>query len=79
MGKNLEEFLPQSRVLILKHHGALAWGETVEEALSGMERLEHTCEILIKALQTGKKLSTLPENEVEWLIEKRKSLGDKTL
>lgn len=79
MGDHLDEFLPKSRVLILKHHGALTWGETVEEALSGMERLEHTCEILIKALHTGKRLSTLPESEVGWLIEKRRSLGEKTL
>ena len=79
MGKNLEPFLPDSRVLILKHHGALTWGETAEEALNGMERLEHTCEILLKAKAFSSSLSTLSEEEVEWLKNKRKILGERTL
>lgn len=78
MGDNLKPFLPESRILILKHHGALTWGESVKEALSGMERLEHSCEIFWKAKTMGS-LQRLPVGELEWLKEKRKSLGDKIL
>lgn len=78
MGEHLAPFVLDSRILILKHHGALTWGETVEEALNGMERLEHTCEILFKAKMMGALLK-LPEGELQWLKEKRKNLGNKTL
>jgi len=79
MGEVLKPYLPQSRVMILKHHGAISWGETVEEALNGMERLEHTCEILLKVNSFGGVASTLTADEVGWLIEKRKELGERTL
>ncbi len=78
MGGNLRSFLPESRALILKHHGALSWGESVEEALNGMERVEHTCEIFWRAKTMGP-LKELPAGELDWLKEKRKSLGEKTL
>lgn len=78
MGDQLKPFLPASRILILKHHGALSWGESVDEALSGMERLEHSCEIFWKAKTMGT-IQELPEGELEWLKEKRNSLGDKIL
>ena len=38
------------RVMILRNHGALCWGETLQEAWLGMERLEHVCLTLHKAL-----------------------------
>lgn len=78
MGEQLNPFLPASRILILKHHGALTWGESIDEALNGMERLEHSCEIFWKAKTIGQ-LQELPAGELEWLKEKRKSLGDKIL
>lgn len=79
MGEVLLPYLPKSRVMILKHHGALSWGETVSEALGGMERLEHTCEILLKVRAFGGATSKLPQHEITWLKNKRKELGNKTL
>lgn len=79
MGEVLKPHLPQSRVLILKHHGALSWGESVDEALNGMERLEHTCEILLKIKSFGGVVARLASDEVEWLKQKRKELGERTL
>jgi len=79
MGDNLKPYLPQSRVMILKHHGALSWGESVGEALNGMERLEHTCEILLKVKSFGGVSSKLPAEEMIWLKNKREELGEKTL
>jgi L-fuculose-phosphate aldolase len=53
MGEQLLPFLPEHRLLILARHGALAWGETLEEAYNGLERLEHVCQILKTAQDLG--------------------------
>jgi L-fuculose-phosphate aldolase len=78
MGENLKPFLPKARIMILKHHGALTWGESVDEALNGMERLEHACEVFFKASLMGG-LQKLPDGEKDWLLEKRKELGERIL
>ncbi len=78
MGENLNPFLPHSRVLVLKRHGALSWGESVDEALTGIERLEHSCEVLYKAKSMGH-ISRMSKDEYNWLLEKRKLIGERTL
>lgn len=74
MGDVLVPYLSDYRALILARHGALSWGESIEEAHRGMERIEHVSEILYKAKLLGG-LSTLPSDEVEHLREMRKKLG----
>lgn len=78
MGEVLLPFLPQSRVMILARHGALSWGEDLEESYNGMERLEHTVQILKSAHELGR-ISALPEEEVKVLREMRAKLGNRTL
>ncbi len=78
MGSHLIPFLPQHRALILSRHGALSWGESLNEAWRGMERIEHSAEILWKAQQLGG-LTSLPGEEVAALREMRRSLGEKLL
>jgi L-fuculose-phosphate aldolase len=78
MGANLRSFLPQYRALILSRHGALAWGQSLDEAWRGMERIEHSAEILWRAQQLGG-LTSLPAEEVEALREMRKGLGPQLL
>jgi len=78
MGTNLHPFLPSCRALILARHGALSWGEDLQEAYNGMERIEHSALILKTAQELGG-LTTLPEHEVRALRELRKTLGDRTL
>lgn len=78
MGTVLHPFLPQCRVILLARHGALAWGEDLEEAYNGMERLEHVSQILKSAVELGG-ITTLPPAEVEALRELRRGLGDRTL
>jgi L-fuculose-phosphate aldolase len=75
MGENLKVFLPQYRALILRAHGAVAWGESLDEAYRGMERIEHSAQILATAMQLGT-LNPLPQSEVEYLYELRKKIGD---
>lgn len=78
MGEVLAPYLPDSRVMILSRHGALSWGEDLEEAYNGMERLEHSALILKSALELGG-LNPLPADEVAVLREMRKKLGPRTL
>ncbi len=78
MGDVLLPFLPKRRAMILSHHGAISWGENSIEAFNGMERIEHSSEILWKAFTLGKTIS-LPEEEIEYLKKKRIEIGNKTL
>ncbi|MGZ3706164.1 MAG: class II aldolase/adducin family protein, partial [Bdellovibrionota bacterium] len=74
----LHPFLPASRVMILGRHGALSWGEDLEEAYNGMERLEHTCLILKTAHELGG-ITSLPDSEVAVLREMRARMGNRSL
>jgi L-fuculose-phosphate aldolase len=78
MAVNLIPFLPDYRVMILSRHGGLSWGEDLQEALNGIERLEHSCEMLWKA-QTLGGINPLPEEELKFLRNKRKEIGPRTL
>lgn len=75
MGAVLKPYLPQHRALILRNHGAVAWGGDLEEAYRGMERIEHSAQILAMAHKLGG-LHPLPAEEVAYLYELRKKIGD---
>ena len=53
MGTNLLPYLPEHRLMILARHGGLCWGEHMNEAAGGMERLEQVAVILWKAEALG--------------------------
>ncbi|MBL0211747.1 MAG: class II aldolase/adducin family protein [Holophagaceae bacterium] len=78
MGEALAEYLPQHRLMILARHGALCWGETIEDAYNGIERLEHVCQILKSATELGG-LHSLPPGELAALRELRARQGPKIL
>lgn len=78
MGSQIETLLPQHRLMILERHGALAWGESLEEATNGLERLEHSAQILWLARCLGP-LRKLPEAELRALKEMRSQMGERLL
>lgn len=78
MADVIRPFLPECRIIILERHGALVWGETAEEVMWGMDRLEQICKILYMARQMRFGVS-LPTSEIEALKEMRKKLGPKIL
>lgn len=78
MGTNLHPYLPQCRAMILSRHGALCWGESLREAYCGMERIEHSADILMRAKTLGQ-LTSLPEDEVAALREMRAQMGERLL
>ncbi len=78
MGLVLKPYLPKNRALLLARHGAITWGESLQEAFMGMERVEHVSEILFKAKLLGG-LTSLPPQDVEDLKLQRKKMGDRLL
>ena len=78
MGTNLIPFLPEHRLLILARHGGLCWGEHLDEAAGGLERLEQVATILWKAEALGgaKPLST---EELQELRALRSKIGPKII
>jgi len=71
-------YLPRSRAMILGRHGALSWGESHEEALNGIERLEHAALILTYAEMLGGP-KPLPVEDSTWLRNRRQEMGERSL
>lgn len=78
MGTELQPFLPAHRLMLLARHGALAWGESLEEAVNGIERVEHAAFILKTAGELGG-AKPLPEEERLALHALRAKNGPKLL
>lgn len=78
MASALAPHLPACRVLILARHGAVAWGESVEEAYDAIERLEHAAWMLKLAEELGGAVP-LPADEVAALRALRAARGGRTL
>ncbi len=74
MGTALAPFLPDCRLLLLARHGAVCWGEDLEEACMGIERLEHVAQILKSAVELGG-ISPMAEEELEDLRMARAKSG----
>lgn len=78
MGTRLQPFLPECRLLILSRHGAVCWGESLEEATNGIERLEQVAHILKLADEMGGAIP-LPWAEIRALRELRKKIGPRII
>lgn len=66
MGQHLEPYLNDHDVLLLDHHGSLTVGETLEDALIKLERMEAIAQLWMLAKNTGE-IVPLPEAEVDRL------------
>jgi len=78
MGTALHPYIKNSKVMVLARHGAISFGEDLIEAYNGMERLEHSCEILLKAKSFGA-VTELDDQTITQFYLMRKRIGDKTL
>jgi L-fuculose-phosphate aldolase len=74
LSEGLKPFLPHRRAMILARHGAVSWGESVLEALNGMERIEHSALILWYA-QTMGGYAPMSESELKALRDAREQGG----
>ena len=68
MGTVLTPFLKESKAFILSRHGALTWGESLQEAYLSMEQLEHSCQMIYLAESLGG-CGELPEKELKELLD----------
>jgi L-fuculose-phosphate aldolase len=53
MGEVIEPFLADHQAILLSHHGALTFGDTLEQASMRMEQVEHGARILLAAHSFG--------------------------
>lgn len=77
MGVALEEYLPSCRLMILSRHGSVSWGESLEEAYMGIERLEHAAETLRLAASLGE-LTEVSKSDLAILRAMREKIGART-
>lgn len=70
----LTPFIPAHDALLLANHGAVAYGPTMEAALSNMETLEHFAKISLIAHMLGG-ARQLPADAVAKLIDVRERAG----
>jgi len=73
MGLALKEELKESQVLLLSRHGALSWGRSIEESYFGIERIEHSMQILLMA-EGRRDLAPLPSKDFEELKKIRSQM-----
>ena len=65
MGIETVKHAGKSLCVILKNHGAIAYGKSLEQAFSAAVYLEETCEVYMSALATGKKITALTRKQIE--------------
>ena len=61
-----------NNALIMQNHGALCLGTTIEKATKNVAFLEKIAHIYYHSLTTGKKISQLPKEAVEMLLQMSK-------
>ena len=68
LGESLKPFIQNSKALILSHHGAVVWGDNLQEAFLIMEQLEHSCKILCLSESMGR-TKVLTQKEISELLK----------
>jgi L-fuculose-phosphate aldolase len=76
MGENLIPYLPKHQLMVLARHGAVAWGESLAEAVGGLERVEHVAQMLKISMELNT-LNPLPAEELAELRQMRTRIGDR--
>lgn len=65
MGIEIVKHAGKSLCVILKNHGAMAYGKNLDQALSAAVYLEETCDVYMTALATGKEITVLTRKQIE--------------
>ncbi len=72
--ETLAELATRYDVVSLGNHGALAWGDDVEQAYLRLELVEHLAGIQLRAMQAGRP-RRLPDADIGRLLDKRTKAG----
>lgn len=78
LAEQVAKVATRNRALIMARHGAVTWGESLDEAYNAMERLEHAAYILAIAQGLGR-LSELKAEEIKELKKMRAENGNRSL
>lgn len=65
MGIETVKHAGKSLCVILKNHGAMAYGKNLDQALSAAVYLEETCDVYMTALATDKEITVLTRKQIE--------------
>lgn len=74
MAESIKPLAPQHQSIIMGNHGVITWGKSVEDAYFKMEITDAYCRqvILAQSIPGG---SSIPCDEIEKLLEIKKSMG----
>ena len=64
MGIATVEHAGRALAVILKHHGVIAYGRNMDQALAAVVYLEESCEVYLKALAVGRPIPVLTEEQI---------------
>lgn len=64
MGIAAVEYATRAKAVMLKHHGALAFGDTAKKALAAALYLEEACQVYLAALATGLPVPLLTPEQI---------------
>lgn len=70
----IRPFIGKSRIAVLKNHGTVAWGETLEQAYWWTEILDAYCRMLVIARQLGN-VERISVPKVEELLDLKEKFG----
>ncbi len=65
MGVSVVEYAKKALAVILKQHGVITFGNSLEQALSAAVYLEETCQLYLSVLAAGRDVLALTEEQVE--------------
>lgn len=75
LGAIIEKLAPGHQSILLRNHGLICWGATVEDAYFKLEITESYCRTLAVAAQLPGRQTTIPPDELAKLLELKKRLG----
>lgn len=75
MGRVCVDYIGNARAVILKHHGVLATGKDIEQALTAAIYLEESCQAYLAALATGLPVAHLKPEQIADEAEERGYYG----
>lgn len=65
MGIQTVKYAGKALCVILKNHGIMAYGKSLEQALSAAVYLEETCDVYLSAIASGKSITPLTKEQIE--------------
>lgn len=65
MGVSVVEYAKKALAVILKQHGVITFGNSLEQALSAAVYLEETCQLYLSVLAAGRNVLALTEEQIE--------------